>query len=323
MGYSEFPSTNYNADDMSEFICIYKKLMNNYAGTLDKISALTKRLDDYEKNMDAYLLELRTKYVPQAVQQALTTEMQKYQKELTDIKNSISGLSLTVELLDGKVDKNFNTLQTQITDLGSYIDSEIGRLQVSIMNVQNKLEQRISNEVNTINGRIDREHAEMIVRDTATLDSAKTYTDSKISDIMAIINQIKIEIDKASIKWLWDNAVNFGGYTSLQWYQDVTITAKDWHDTEFTCVDWYIRGREVFHWWDRRNMMFSPVTGKWVDIRQAIYEICNVLKPAGITAEEYENLQITAKEYDDLMLTGFDYDWYGKEKLQNAFRTNT
>lgn len=321
MGYSEFPSTNYNADDMSEFICVYKKLLGNYEGTLKKISDLTVRLNNYEKNMDAYLYELRYTYVPNAVKDALTKEMVQYQNELNAIRQSISTLSSTVEQLSIREDQRFAELTTSIAQLDNKMQLQVVQLQKQIENVQNQLMKTIQDTATTINGRIDRLQAEMIVRDTATLDQAKAYTDSKISDVMHIIDQIKVEIDKASIRWLWDHAVNFGGYTAQQWYEDVTITADMWHDKEFSCIDWYIRGREVFHWWDRRNMMFSPVTGKWVDIRQAIYEICNVLKPAGITAQEYEELQITAQEYEKLQITGFEYDWYGKEKL-NVFKNN-
>lgn len=59
----------------------------------------------------------------------------------------------------------------------------------------------------------------------------------------------------------------------------------------------------------------SPVTGKWVPIQTAIYDLYHLIVSFwSITAGEYDSLELTAGEYDSLGLTAYQYDnlarWY-------------
>ncbi len=59
----------------------------------------------------------------------------------------------------------------------------------------------------------------------------------------------------------------------------------------------------------------SPVTGKWVPIQTALYDLYNLIVSFwSITAGEYDSLELTAGEYDSLGLTAYQYDnlarWY-------------
>lgn len=59
----------------------------------------------------------------------------------------------------------------------------------------------------------------------------------------------------------------------------------------------------------------SPVTGKWVPIQTALYDLYNLIVSFwSLTAGEYDELQLTAEQYDNLQLTAYQYDnlarWY-------------
>lgn len=324
MAYGEFPYADYSSIDMSEFIKMYKELRDTYQGTLDKINVVNKRLDEYEASMDS------------KAAQAVANAMVAYQAELAHIKTDITNLNTSILNLRNYTDAQDEKLQVNIdrnySALVDLIDTEkelmIERLNTSLQVVNTRID-RLSDKVDanklefldmielqnlrieTIN---DKTYAEMIVRDTATLAKAEDYTDSLVDSLQKQIDDIERVTDGEALKWLWDNGCNFGGYNAYQWYMDTSITAEEWHNRKFTAVDWYVRGREVFHYFDRRNFMFSPISVKRVPVQYCILELANLLKN-GLTAEEYEKLQITAQEYDIKKIPAFDYDWEGKELL--------
>lgn len=328
MGYSEFPWANYSEDDMSEFIRLYKQLRDNYAGTLEKIDSVSKRLDKYEAEMDT---KIQAK-----VTDAVTIAMKQYQSELQSIRTDITILQGNIKSLRDYVDTQDAQLENvlrrlidkEVTEIQNTITMEVSKLNQSIMDTNTKIGDvnakveryyaELLEQIATLSVKVDhineKTYAEMIVRDTAVLKQANDYTDKEVDYLKNLIDAINVELDKESLKWLWDNACNFGGYNAFQWYMDTPITAQEWHDKKFDCVDWYVRGREVFRWFDRRNYMFSPITGKREPVQIVIIELCNLLKH-GVTAEEYEKLQLTAEQYTDYNMSGFEYDWKGRDVL--------
>ena len=55
MAYSEFPHTNYHDTDLRELIELYKKLVDEYDGTLSAINEVNYRLSSYESNIPHYV----------------------------------------------------------------------------------------------------------------------------------------------------------------------------------------------------------------------------------------------------------------------------
>lgn len=329
--FPEFPHSTYYENDMGEFIRLYKELLNAYSGTLEQINAVSKRLDDYMNTMNSRVAD------------AIASAMVPYRAEIANIKENIDGVNRRIGELKLYVDEHDESLRTTFIRLISQseetltqrIDIEVTTLQRNIDNAILALNKRIDDlstkvdadklelldMIETQNIRIDhineKTYADMIVRDTATLAKANDYTDLEIAQVVQRISDIEQSIDTTSLKWLWDNGCNFGGYDAMQWYMDSEVTAEEWQKRHFTCVDWYVRGREVFHWFDRRKFMFSPISGRRLPVQKIILEICGLLKNA-LTAEQYEALQITAKDYDDKDITAFQYDWNGKEILNGV-----
>lgn len=324
MSYGEFPYADYSSIDMSEFIRMYKELRDAYQGTLDRINTVNKRLDEYEASMDS------------KAAQAVANAMVAYQAELTHIKTDILNLNTSITNLRNYTDAQDEKLKLNIDRnydiIIELIDNEknlmIERLNASLQVVNTRID-RLSDTVDanklelldmielqnlrieTIN---DKTYSEMIVRDTATLAKAEDYTNLLVGRLQEEIDEIERVTDGESLKWLWDNGCNFGGYDAYNWYMDTSITAEEWSKRKFTAVDWYVRGREVFHYFDRRNFMFSPVSGKRVPVQYCILELANLFKN-GLTAEEYDRLQVTAQEYESKKIPAFNYDWDGKELL--------
>lgn len=61
--------------------------------------------------------------------------------------------------------------------------------------------------------------------------------------------------------------------------------------------------------------VYNPYRGEVTTVNQAILDIYSVACVYGLTAEQYDSLQLTAQEYDDLELTALEYDQYGYKRL--------
>lgn len=61
--------------------------------------------------------------------------------------------------------------------------------------------------------------------------------------------------------------------------------------------------------------VYNPYRGEVTDIQTAINDIYAVASVWGLTAEQYDSLQLTAIEYDNLQLTAQEYDTLGYKLL--------
>lgn len=311
MGYSEFSSTDYSQWDMHEFIELYKRLVDNYAGTLQRITDTNNRLTAYEENVNARIKHITEVVVPGAVDSAVATAIAQYGQRVTTLEGYVNVLQADVNTLKNSTVELNAKIDLVKSNMEANIANEVEILEGKISALENATQQAIDLLRSDITAQLGLIQADMIVRDEATFQRGKRYTDEQIKDIQKKIDDIDMELDKASIRWVWQMGCCFGGYSAVQWYNETPITAQMWHDMHFNAVDWYVRGREVFGWFHRRDHMFSPVSGRWMSVKDCLYELCQKLKINGITAKEYDDRAITAGEYEMFQLLADEYDWNG------------
>lgn len=63
--------------------------------------------------------------------------------------------------------------------------------------------------------------------------------------------------------------------------------------------------------------MVDPVTGQLLPIDQVINNMYDAIRPAPLTAGEYDALGLTAAEFDAFQITARNYDMYAKNILTN------
>ena len=60
--------------------------------------------------------------------------------------------------------------------------------------------------------------------------------------------------------------------------------------------------------------MISPFSGQYVKVKDVVMDLAHC-HMEGLTAAEYDALDLEAEEYDDKNITAFDFDWFGKDIL--------
>lgn len=59
--------------------------------------------------------------------------------------------------------------------------------------------------------------------------------------------------------------------------------------------------------------VWNPIKGRITSIQEAINDLYTLARPNGLTAEEYDAMQLTAAQYDALEISAFNYDNYARD----------
>lgn len=353
MSYAEFPGTDLYETDLRELIGLYRKLTADYEGTLNQITTLNDRLTSYENSMHSEIQRITQEVVPAAVTVSVRNELD---KELATINQSIRTLTENYNHLQESLTEQVNVLNRKdeqlgemITELAHNTEMQYKDLYAQIQNILSlvdiridavkaefnstidkeirKLSSQLESDINNLNMNLTQKiidtRLELLEDFNTALDTEHNLNNQEFQRVWAEIDEIKEVNNINTIINLWKYGCNFGGYDAYKWYQDAWVTAEEWSKADFSCIDWYVRGREIFHWFDRRNLMISPVSGRLVSTQEVIQELCLALSINGLSAGEYEMLKISADDYDKLKLTGDIYDWAGKGVLCSQKRPKT
>lgn len=63
--------------------------------------------------------------------------------------------------------------------------------------------------------------------------------------------------------------------------------------------------------------VFNPIKGHVTTLQEAINDLYDLGRPYGITAQEYDDLELTASEYDALEILAIDYDLYARKLFED------
>lgn len=65
--------------------------------------------------------------------------------------------------------------------------------------------------------------------------------------------------------------------------------------------------------------VYNPTTGRYDNIQNVVYDLYKYLRYYGITASQFDTLNLTAKEFDDKEITARNFDLYSKNILMIDF----
>lgn len=325
-GIGEFPHTNYSDTDEKELIELYKKLNNNYAGTLDKISSLETRLNNYEYSTDKEIEEIRESLI-KSVRSAVEQAVDAYQKDtdrvvnnlnrtVTDateaMKNVSSSISEDMATFKKLIDKQEKELEDR---LAARVNSAIKEVNVRMKSIEAEniyLRKYIKTMYDSFATRTDQYDSDirMLMQEELqnTLNACVEYADALSCELEKKIAEINAIANGDAIKWLWQSGLGIGGFSCIEWSDFTECSCLIWNVSKVSCSEWYVDGKRKLKWVDYRSMFFSPVSGFKVTPQIAIYEIANKIR-ATITAKEYDDLLMTAEQYDSKEITAYDYDW--------------
>lgn len=298
MAYSEFPHTNYHDTDLRELIELYKKLVDEYDGTLSAINEVNYRLSSYESN------------IPHYVRFLMDEEIKKY---ITACKNEKVQLEAQIKMLENDINDVRSKLEREVRSLiadDNALADEIKEYRKEFLNTLEVYDRKFS-EMRLMILASSSKDRQMLEK--AIADMKKTVADIPKSEL-PVFNPIKVENDtiNGAINDIYNIAINRLGFTAIAWHK-AHITAQYFKDSNISAMTYWMYGSIEL---GVHNMMFSPVSGRYTTVKMAVYELADFLKVGDfskLTASEFDALNLTAKNYDDKNVKAQSYDWHGKE----------
>ena len=103
------------------------------------------------------------------------------------------------------------------------------------------------------------------------------------------------------------------GLTAMQ-YDSLGLTAKEYDDLGLTALEYDQNGYIALGYPDENWYMISPFTGAYTKVKNVVMDLAH-FHMDGLSAKEYDDIELEAEVYDDKLITAFDYDWFGKDIL--------
>ena len=314
----EFPNTNFYNSDLRELIAMYKKLVEDY----DSIKTMVE--ESVRDNKEIYQRMI-----------AIETAMSQLEKKIIAEVNATvdTKLSSTVEYLESENQKLVSEVATYVAN----INMQINALTKYVNNAINGIEKKLSDTTGVLkaysdNG--DKKVLEYIEEETARIEQ-------QIKDIKIYQGEIIDPVDEQqkSIQYTVNNMF----YNLKSWalravdFSKIGITAGEYDKIGISAwnydflAKWYVREKRniveqvmkivnglndridyVIDLVDSRTKAYSPVSGRFVQLRDLCYELAQLMRGEALEAVEYDSIGITAEDYDGKEITAYVYDWFGR-----------
>lgn len=176
----------------------------------------------------------------------------------------------------------------QIENFGDYVDEEIQKgLAVAIANIDSRM--------SIIEKKFESTHSELL--------KLKNDVSTMASDVRAEVDELRTLIYNLGDNLRAEIRVIYDLFEKFRHEVDEEIDYKT--QTMLDYINDYITRLE-------RLSVTNPFTGEFMDIQIVLNEICNyIVSGYGLTAKEYDDMQISASQYDNLLISAMNYSMRG------------
>lgn len=286
--------TNYQAiiDKTNNIITWVNEHQISYEEAIERLQAVENEIETFEAQITAAFNQLKADQEQEFEQQKAEMEAVLTQTK-AEIEHEMQLLNNEVNAAIASFENRFLALETEIQNELVETKDEINR---AIMQLQGILEGNNEFLFEWVNNRLDQ-----FIADLPEILTVYVYNPyrGEVTDIQTAINDIY------SVACIW-------GLTALQ-YDSLGLTASEYDALELSAQEYDTRGYQLLYR-DPNYYMISPFTGEEVRVRDVVMDLAH-LHMGGVTATEYDELELTAQEYDDKELTAFQYDWFADELL--------
>lgn len=239
--------------------------------------------------------------------------------------DSLSYLEMVAKLVKTTNDVIDNV--NELINITSNHEGRIGALEADFTNLRNEfvafktlIETQFANLADELNDKIDEK-----------IDELETEINNEIATLTRTINQLIAETNARITALEQDLRQEFADLTSRIVAQ-MNALEQEVYDAIEEMRQAVILQNEILKAWVENRLadfianlpdyttilVYSPVSGKLMTVQDALNELYDYgIRVKGLTALEYDALELTASEYDGLELTAFEYDMYGSEKIFN------
>lgn len=322
---------------------IYNDALSYY----EVVNALVVKIGEIIEQLDGLLEEAvkqANAYTDSKIAE-VRAEINQVEADLrTLIQQNYDTLDGKITDLDSKVDANYEDLSGKISDNYNYLLNKINAnyaenqqqhlaiiadYEAKIAYAHDRIDKNETDiadlnrelllKFNELNAKIAHvylvmaeHHEDLDNRLKQGLEQLKDYIDHQMacSRELPVYNPTngKLESLQKTLQDMWDG-FNIWGITAKE-FDSLMITAKDFDNQKNTA--WYFDHYYRFYLMERKYLyMLSPFTGKMEPMVDVINRLAD-LHRKGITAIDFDDLELTATEFDAKMITAYNFDFNGE-----------
>lgn len=305
---SKYPYTDFHELNLDWLLETYQEIVDHikilndwmaqhkeeYAEAMERLQAVENEIDTFEQRVQEEFDRLAEEQA-----EAFAEQTAKLDLAIQQMKDEVNEeiVKLRKDVNDAIAD-----FQTQFNQLKANVEAEITQLRILINQEIVRL-----NETLEVNNQYIRQYVEdridQFINDFPTM-----------IDLVPVYNPVRGTTTslQQAINDLYDVARVYG--LTAEQYDSLGLTAETYDGYELTAMEYDQYGYIKLGYPDENWYMISPFTGQYTKVKNVVMDLAH-FHMVGLTAEEYDALELEAEVYDLKEITAFDYDWFGKNIL--------
>ena len=305
---NKYPYTDFHELNLDWLLETYQEIVDHITILMDwmeehktEYQEAMRRLEAVENEIATFEARVQAEFdrLAEEQAQAFAEQTAKLDLAIQQMKDEVNEeiVKLRRDVADAIAD-----FQTQFNQLKASVEAEITQLRILINQEIVRL-----NETLEVNNAYIRQYVEdridQFINDFPTM-----------IDLVPVYNPVRGTTTslQQAINDLYDVARVYG--LTAEQYDSLGLTAEAYDNYELTAMEYDQYGYIKLGYPDENWYMISPFTGQYTKVKNVVMDLAH-FHMDGLTAEEYDLLELEAEEYDDKLITAFDYDWFGKDIL--------
>ena len=278
-------------------------LLQTYQTIIDEINQILTWVNQHEIDYNDAIRRLT----------AVENEIDTFEAQITQAFDDLAAEQ------ERKFEEQTAKLDASIAAFRREMQAAMAQFEADIANLKRSVEMEIVQLKNEINRAIINLNNQLLANNEYIYAYVENRLDEFIDSFPELINLPVYNPVRGSITGL-QTAINdlyevscVNGLTAFQ-YDSLGLTAKEYDDYNLTALEFDTKGYILLGYPDENWYMISPFTGQYVKVKDVVMDLAH-FHMTGLTATEYDALDLEAEEYDDKNITAFDFDWFGKDIL--------
>ena len=305
---NKYPYTDFHELNLDWLLETYQKIINDinelmtwmnthkveYDEAMARLTAVENEIDTFEQQVIDMFNQLKAEQ-----EEAFAEQQAKLDAAIVAMKKEISD---QIAQFQREFEQAMTDFQTEFRQLQQTVITEINNLRIIINNEILRL-----NNLLEANNEYIREYVENRL-DQFIDDFPKMLVD------VPVYNPVRgtLTTIQQAINDLYDVARVYG--LTAEQYDSLGLTAEEYDNLMLTAMEYDQYGYIKLGYPDENWYMISPFTGEYRKVKDVVMDLAH-FHMDGLTAKEYDDLELEAEEYDDKQITAFDFDWFGKDIL--------
>lgn len=288
----DFPHTHYYDSDLREVLDKLKFLLKEYDGLVADIAELNEWRQTHQGEYEELVRRVT------AVENEIDTFEQRVTEMFAELDRAIHEdfEELKAETR-AELDETIEEFKVMYEQLKREIEIDVANMKYEIGQLSLELRQAITDfrveMVEYVNERFDLfiqnlpDYEKLIIRNPVT--GLQTTVQQALDDLYGSFNVF--------------------GLTARQ-FDSLELTAQEFDNYGLTAHEFDSMGYKLLGYPDPTYYMIDPFTGTKALVKDVVMKLFG-LHTGGLTAEEFDALELTCEEFDAKETTAFDFDFYG------------